>query len=246
MKTGKVAKSQILAGALLKFGEVDIYDLYIIGEDINKTHQFEKRYNSNINLYLQGTNGLISLEDGLTLDSVIPPYNISLQELLKQEQGPIMEKYYANLDEEEYVLRKLNNLSDINKERVLKLFGSKHKNIINELFDNNMIITTWNEDVIHCDYPEIKLTNKGKARLFMADHKEEIYQFAECLNSFNYDQTLLKDYLETQDLDNPKKDIFTIDSFNYFCSVYDRCPTKTNSKQNVELPKIKYKKKTEA
>ncbi len=249
MTKEKVTKMQILAGALLKFGEVDISDLYIIGNDINQTHAYEKLSNrpSNINNYIQSKNGMISLKDNLTLDSIVMPNNITLKALLNQEQGEIMQEYYTNIDEEAYVLRKLAQLSGKEKQLVLNLFCSHHQEIIDGLFNKNMIAINYNEDIIHCDYPEIVLTNLGKTKLFMTDHKEEIDKFTECLHKLNYDQSLIVDYLKTQNLDNPDNDLFTIDSFNYFCSVYDRCPTVLNSsKLNTELPKIKYKKKQES
>lgn len=172
MQKEKLTRMQILVGALLKFGEVNISDLHIIGDEAKKNYTIEENGNSNIKLYLQTKNGFIYLKDGLSLDYVVPSNSICLRELFGQEQGSIMENYYSNLDEEEYVLRKIDNQNGTDKEKLMESFCTKHKEIINELFNKNMIITTYNEDIIHCDYPEIKLTYKGKTRLFIADHKE--------------------------------------------------------------------------
>lgn len=121
----EISYEQLIAGALLKFDEIDNVDFSLLVEDFKSKTNTEIRgvwYNlKTIGNYLKcKTNGTILLREEFNLDSFLEKEYCTLGETLKFVSGDIVNEYFKNFDLEQFKTRK-KQLLDNNKEQVLNI-----------------------------------------------------------------------------------------------------------------------------
>ena len=238
MKMKKVAFEELLAGAILKFGKVDSVDMALLIRGLEKfdrdiEYVDAPLYENMIKQYIQTTNGVISIKNGLSLNTNVSHFaddrDYSLEKLLTVTRGKIVGKYLEELNIENFVLRKVRLLSyTMPVEKLNDIFNPIELAVVIQLLENGMIGKKWNEDIPHQDFEELFITKLGRVQLFMEDYKEEIEAFATSLKSLRYNTDLLYDFLTTQDMQKSPREILNIVAFNDFGNNYDLCLDEKN------------------
>lgn len=233
MPKTKLDTEQIIAAALLlNFDHVTNVDISLLVEDFlrkNPEYEFSAKNQEYINQYIKSENNIISLKEGLSMNSYIPFNNSTLRKRLEQIAGAHIRKYLETFDIEEFVLRKINFYSEIPVDIIDNLLCKKQQEELNNLDDKGYLTSYWKEDFIYDDDKVIALSDYGNVRLFKANNEKELQRFTEELKSLRYDISLLDDFLLTQDLTLPIWSILNTENLEQFCKDYDRAPLKSGA-----------------
>lgn len=122
LKKDEITYEQIIAGALLKFPSIDSVDFNLLVKDFEeKTNtMIEGFWYAAIDSYIKkADNGIISLNDSMTLDYYINSEGLTLRDKLLKVAGDKVNNYFNGIDIETYKNKKEKMLSE-NKARVLK------------------------------------------------------------------------------------------------------------------------------
>lgn len=223
----EITFEEFLTSALLKFNRLDKFDIaYLI--KILKSNDIEVLKETKLDklrFYIETKDGCIMLDKSLSLKDEID-YNTTLEEYMKKHENKKVKEIFDNLDMKEFILRKVEKYGTIADYQIKRTFNIKQEYELYKLTDNRYISSRYNDDIPHDDYKEYFLSKKGMLELFKKDYKNEIDNFIKLLNDNKYDETLLDDFLITQDLNKSPYTILTISNFLEFCSIYDRNPNK--------------------
>ena len=219
--------NQLIAGSLLIFDKVDNLDLSLLWYELEQDEDIhiEGEAISDIEKYINIENGVISLKEGLTLDTHVGN-SFTLGEKLTQIAGPTVSDYCSGLDVEGFTLLKLSQYDNVPVNDLSIMFNSTEIKAIDQLLDSYHLIASWCDNVVYDDYQIISLTFLGKQKLFIYENKKQVEKFKSVLKSMRYDEELLDDFLKAQNLEQTPDQILTLDNFINFCYQYDRCPTK--------------------
>jgi len=102
-----------------------------------------------------------------------------------------------------------------------RMLDLTQKELLPYLFEEGLLIDSWNNDVPHDDFKEVRLCQKGFIYLFKKNHFDMISAFCEILEVNNYDISLLDEFLETQDFSKIAEEILTLENFITFINIYD-------------------------
>ncbi len=208
---------RLIAGALLKFNrEIDSTDLTIL----------EGMLNQNIvKQPLKLLANIVELKDNkyqlkYTLDVVLAN-NLTVKETLEQIEGEDLKKFFTDLDLKEFILRKV-DLSKIEINDFKNNLNSEEIDVLVELNASMYISKIFDENgAIYDDYERFCLTKKGQVYLFMKKYSYQIACFKQELIAKEYNPDLLFLYLESINLERPFTEIFSLETFRLFGSIYD-------------------------
>lgn len=238
MEKKQVTFEQLVAGAILKFKEIDNTDLTLLIEGLKKINIAVDGIDSPLNLikdYIQTSNGRLSIKEEFSLNSYSSSQNKSdytLESLLETVQGPIIAEYLGKLNLEDFVLRKIQYFNCISTQKFDMVFNPIQKDIIEQLsanFGDRLISKRWNDFIIYDSYEELYVNQLGLAHLFKEDHKKEIASFIDQLIELGYNPNLLTKFLSTQDLQKGPQKVLTIQNFNDYGNIYDICLRNSNN-----------------
>ena len=242
----KLKTEQLVAGALLSFESVSSTDISLLVEDFlkkNTGYDLQSLGFDSLGDFITYEDGKISLKQGLTLDSYVPQNNSTLRKRFEQIAGRRIREYFAGFDMEEYLLRKVEHFSSIPKENNSKEFCKTQQEQLKKLEEDGYLITAWQKEAIYDDYPVLKLTDRGRVRLFRADNEKEINSFLEIMRAMRYDTSLLDDFLLKQDLDLPPWSVLDLIKLDEFCKEYDRAITEEGA-STLQFSRLGSDKKT--
>ncbi len=220
MGLANISFENILSGLLLKFGRTSNTDIKIIVDmlvEFNLINYVPSNYARD---YRNIAKYVLNMSEYFYVVS-----DEAASRELDVRQGQIMKEFLANLDLEEFVIRKLSYLNAIPDYAIPSVFSNQQEKVLDKLVDEYTAIYVWNDDVPHDDFKEIQLTSLGKARIFMIEYREQVQEFAELLKNNGYNYNLMVDFLRKQNLDDDVYNILNIDNFLLFCSMYDRDAT---------------------
>lgn len=222
-----IGLNQLIAGSLLIFDKVDNVDLNLLKYELKKVEDIHLEGGdlSDIEKFIDLENGVISLKEGLTLETYIGD-SFTLGDKLTQIAGPIISDYCNDLDIEGFTLLKLSQYDNVPTDDLKGRFNSNEIKTIEKLLDSYHLITSWRDDIIYDDYQIISFTFLGKQKLFIYENKSQVEKFKTVLKSMRYNEEIVDDFLKAQDLERTPDQILTLDNFINFCYQYDRCPTK--------------------
>lgn len=226
----------IIAASLLKFGRVDKTDILLIAEELLKDSSLDVEMDK-INCYVESTDEVISLKDGLDMNSFTENERLSIESILKKASKSSVTRFLDSIDIDDYVLLKMSRYSVIHLEDKDKLFSKSQVESLVRLIDEGYLWVTWNDFIPHEDYQQISLTQKGDKRVFEHVNKEELEEFKKSLNDSKYDVTLMDDFLMTQKLNRDVHTILSIDNFTRFCNDYDRALYASGERNQVLIKK---------
>lgn len=228
---------QLVAGALIKFGTIKLEDIELLKIMARKKDILCDDRDKLYKLML--TNQIVITDNDISLAKKYDENSPEISEL-KNIATQEVNNFFDKLDLEYYVLRKIQHKEAVNKDLLSAEFSPIECEIIEELIEKQMLTTTWNDDIPHDDYLEIKLSPKGKAKIFCDDHCEAITDFEDELESKCFNKNLLPEFLLEQDLTDTPTSILTIENFIRFCHKYDRCEFDLD-KPNVNFERLKNK-----
>ena len=215
MEKVKVSFENILASLIVRFGKANVTDIKVIQDDLFNRYGVVM---SPFALDYRGISNYI-MKVGENYHSLGTEES---KAVLEQKQGEFMKAYLENINVEDLVLLKINELGTVPDYLIPTVFCDEQDRVISNLVDDLKVVYVWNNDVPYDDYQEVQLTFLGKARVFELQYKEQVDEFRELLSSSDYDVSLIPEFLRTQDFDRDVYDILNLDNFLYFCSKYDR------------------------
>lgn len=219
MEVKEITLSQLIAGSLIKFDRVDKYDLSILAQGLRSTDQtilLVPEISKEINKITRTRKNVTSLKGKFSeLDST--------NDFLNSIQGEVVKGYLDNLDMELFTLRKINYFGEIPAISIGNNLNHLQIEAFVEVIKKGQVDVCWNEDAIYEDYEVFFVTGKGLVRIFLDDNKDAVESFKKELIALNYDESLLDDFLLTQDLGKHYDEVLTVYNFKKFCSEYDRC-----------------------
>ena len=215
MEKLKVSFENILAGLILRFGKANVTDIKVVQDDLFNRYGVVM---SPFALDYHGiSNYIMKIGDNY--------HSIGTEESkvgLAEKQGEFMKSYLENINVEDLVLLKINELGTVPDYIIPTVFSDEQDRVLADLVDDLKVVYVWNNDVPYDDYQEVQLTFLGRARVFELQYKEQVDEFRELLSSSGYDVNLMPDFLRVQDFDRDVYDILNLDNFLYFCNKYDR------------------------
>lgn len=215
MEKVKVSFENILASLIVRFGKANVTDIKVIQDDLFNRYGVVM---SPFALDYRGISNYI-MKVGENYHSLGTEES---KAVLEQKQGEFMKAYLENINVEDLVLLKINELGTVPDYLIPTVFCDEQDRVLSNLVDDLKVVYVWNNDVPYDDYQEVQLTFLGKARVFELQYKEQVDEFRELLRSSDYDVSLIPEFLRTQDFDRDVYDILNLDNFLYFCSKYDR------------------------
>ena len=213
MEKVKVSFENILASLLVRFGKANVTDIKVIQDDL--FNRFGVLISPFALDYKGISNHIMKMGDNYY------PLEGS-KEVLEEKQGDFMSTYLANINVEDLVLLKINEMGNVPEYYIATAFSDEQEQVISKLVDDLKIVYVWNSDVPHDDYQELQLTFLGNARVFELQNKDEVEEFKQLLASEGYDINLIPDFLRTQDFTKGVYEILNIDNFLLYCCTYDR------------------------
>ena len=233
MTKKKLKMEQLIAGAILKFGNVSSLDISLLEKDFSLKYpdtelgpiQFDDLFS-----YIEINNGIISLTCDLDEE---------FKKKLNTIAGKTVNEYFDKFDMEEYVLRKIEHIDGVKEEEISKKFGKNQKDTIEQLVEKGLLESVWVKHCVYDDYKEVRLSTKGNVKLFKLDYAKEVNRFIEMLRALRYDVTLLDDFLSTQDLSLSVWNVLNLEKLIEFCNTYDRAINEENASQ-ILFKKLKH------
>lgn len=215
MEKVKVSFENILAGLIVRFGKANVTDIKVVQDDLFN------RYGVTMSPFALDYHG-ISNSIMKVGDNYYPLGTEEAKAALTEKQGEFMKSYLENINVDDLVLLKINELGAVPDYKIASIFCDEQDRAISNLVDDLKAVYVWNSDVPHDDYQEVQLTFLGRARVFELQYKEQLDEFRELLRTEGYDVNLIPDFLRVQDFDRDVYDILNLDNFLYFCNKYDR------------------------
>lgn len=228
MKKVIVTFENILAGLLLRFGKASLIDIKVIQDDL--FNRCGVLMSPTVLDYKGIHNFIMKMQDNYY------PLEGS-QEVLEDKQGEYMSSYFSNINIEDLILLKVNELGTVSEYQVSNVFCNEQEEVISKLIEDLRMVYVWNNDVPYDDYQELHLTFLGNARVFELQNNTEIEEFKQLLISEGYDASLVSEFLRVQDFSRGVYEILNLDNFLQFCYTYDRA-----AKVDVEVVVQKSKK----
>jgi hypothetical protein len=213
MEKVKVTFENLLAGLLVRFGKANVTDIKVLQDDLFDRYgvlmsPFALDYRGISNYIMKMGDNYYPLEGS--------------DEILKDKQGEFMSAYLSNINLEDLVLLKINELGTVPEYQISNIFCDEQEMVMSKLVDDLKVVYVWNSDVPYDDYQEVQLTFLGNARVFELQNAKEVEEFRKLLSSEGYDIRLMSDFLRTQDFSKGVYEILNIDNFLLYCSIYDR------------------------
>lgn len=213
MEKVKVSFENILAGLLLRFGKANVTDIKVIQDDLFNRFgvlmsPFALDYHGISNSIMKMGDNYYPLENS--------------KEVLEGKQGDFMRDYLANINVEDLVLLKINELGTVSEYQTSTVFCDEQERVIDKLVDDLKVVYVWNNDVPHDDYQEVQLTFLGNSRVFELQNGSELEEFRQLLTSEGYDASLIPDFLRVQDFSKGVYEILNLDNFLLYCNTHDR------------------------
>ncbi len=151
--------------------------------------------------------------------------NLSNKYIMEQkiEDDSIEEiiSYMDNIDKNEIILAKIKRSYSIDKAEVYS-WNLDYLFTVKQLFDNELITTRWNDDILSEEYLELALTTNGEVYLYKKEHGEELAEFSDLLENNNYNNGLLEDYLKSEcSRFNPAVEL-NVEKFVFWANEHDR------------------------
>lgn len=217
MKKEKVTFEQLAAGSLLKFGKLESADMALLIKEISKYAEIERSDDSLDKYFVMG-DGSVLLNEKYVHKFY---YSNMYDSLIEKVQGSIVEKYFSTLNITEFVLKKIKmiGLGFVVKDGLRDVFSKRQIDAMDELYKRGFIEDYMQEDDVYGDYEAIRVTQKGKVALFIADNRKEVRAFLTVLRNSGYSDKFLSEFLLAQDLNLPCKEILSIDNFTLFCDI---------------------------
>lgn len=132
-----------------------------------------------------------------------------------------MKEKKEKVNQEEEILRRVKE-NEVSMEELQSFFSKEEEAVVHQLLAQGFLTTRWNDDALPNDFLELVLTRLGEVRLFKKEYAKEVDEFLQLLDASSYDSSLIDDFLKTQDLEKGVYEIFNLDCFTSFCSLYDR------------------------
>lgn len=220
----EVTLENLVAGAILKFGFVDSLDMTLLMSGMKNKIVYQKI--TGLAKYIDYDKNQICLQQGYALDTNLRDNEdkpFLLKDYLYLKQGSIVKKYLETLNLKQFVLRKIKLLFSVRKDNLNNLFNEVELATLGELFALGLITEKWNDDVPYEDYEEVVITKQGEVELFLIDNAVSVQAFEQTLESFQYDSSLLRDFLASiPDLDSYVLTKYSVGDFELFGRTYDR------------------------
>ena len=213
MEKVKVSFENILASLLVRFGKANVTDIKVIQDDL--FNRFGVLMSPFALDYKGISNYIMKMGDNYY------PLDGS-KEILEEKQGNVMSNYLTNINIEDLVLLKINELGTVPEYQLANVFCDEQERAISKLVEDLKVIFVWNNDVPYDDYQEVQLTFLGKAKAFELQNCGEVEEFRQLLTREGYDVNLISDFLRTQDFTKGVYEILNIDNFLLYCCTYDR------------------------
>ena len=213
MEKVKVSFENILAGLIVRFGKANVTDIKVIQDDLFSRYGVLM---SPFALDYKGISAHITKigDNYYALDDA--------KKVLEEKQGDFMKQYLTNINVEDLVLLKINELGTVPEYQEGMVFSEEQEQLLPKLADELKIVYVWNNDVPYDDYQEVQLTFLGRARVFELQYSEELEEFKTLLASEGYDVSLIPDFLRVQDFTKGVYEILNLDNFLLYCCTYDR------------------------
>jgi hypothetical protein len=213
MEKVKVSFENILASLLVRFGKANVTDIKVIQDDLFNKYgilmsPFALDYRGISNHIMKVGDNYYPLDGSKTV--------------LEEKQGTVMSDYLSNINIEDLVLLKINELGSVSEYQIGTVFCDEQEKVISKLVDDLKIVYVWNSDVPYDDYQELQLTFLGNSRVFELQNSSEIEEFRQLLITEGYDASLIPEFLRRQDFSKGVYEILNIDNFLLYCCTYDR------------------------
>lgn len=217
MKKDKVTFVQFIAGALLKFGEVDSTDLTLLIDKFYDNVEFV--CDDGINDYFVLVGDKVKLNEEYVDDN----YLIGKHKLLEELQGITVKRHMRSLNISEFVLRKIKLLdsSCIVKNEIKNVFSDIQLHFFDNLYQREFIEDFIYTDEIFGNYKSIRITQRGKLALFLIDNCKDVDSFHKFLGASRYSKSFINNFLMMNDLDKSCSEILSIENFERYCCSYE-------------------------
>lgn len=123
------------------------------------------------------------------------------------------------------ILRKIDEFSLIPTKSISIYFSKEEISIINIMIDEGKLAFNGDGFTTYDEEERLVITNYGQRMLFCSEYSNLILEFCELLeeNGYSNNFDLIMDFLITQDLKQNPREILTINNFENFSMMYDRC-----------------------
>lgn len=214
--------NQFIVGLLLQFGSIDFDDVKLL-IDMLDIKNFSKSDDSSMRKFIKLLDNGRIIFDNEVIGTVYNDVN-DFYLMAENYQGNIVLNYLENIDEFEFVLRKIKLLDNMMKEDFYNFLSIHQVGIVNELYRNGYLINSFRKSDTDEIYKEISLTKRGELYLYLIDNKDKIKNFSCKFRKLGYDELLIQPFLITQDLDENPDDILQVDNFLDFCDIFNKYP----------------------
>ena len=215
MEKVKVSFENILAGLILRFGKANVTDIKVVQDDLFNRYGVVM---SPFALDYHGiSNYIMKIGDNY--------HSIGTEESkagLAEKQGEFMKSYLENINVEDLVLLKINELGTVPDYIIPTVFSDEQDRVLADLVEDLKVVYVWNNDVPYDDYQEVQLTFLGNSRVFELQNGSELEEFRQLLTSEGYDSSLIPDFLRVQDFTKGVYEILNLDNFLLYCNTHDR------------------------
>lgn len=233
----KVMFESILAGGILKFGKVDSADMSLIVKDIDKVFEVELDKES-MDKYVVISNGDILLSDKY-MDKVYA--NINSRKLEELSVG-MLERYFANLDMMNFVLRKVNFLGEGNipKDDLIYNFSVVQLCELKNLYNEGYVEDYMQEDCMYGNYCAIRVSKLGLVKLFMDDNQKDIDNFYKNILVNDLDVQFIQDYLMNINLEDDLNSILDVDKYLVYVDTVKTDFVYSENRNDIDNNRIEY------
>ncbi len=210
----EISFDNLLMGALLEFGGVvDSLDMMLLVANVMNFSNFKvnNRGISKVLKYIDYQDGVYRLKKELDTE-IIKGKGITYKDYLKFYLGNT--SFWNNFSKEEFVLKKIKFLKEINKEKMELVFRDKQREILALLEAQGYVAFNWyyDEDAFkNCE--KLVVTKAGEVYIFISENKKLIENFKEQLIEVGLSKDYILEYLEISDLTRPKDVILNVANY---------------------------------
>lgn len=197
-KMQSITFDELLAGALLKFKQIDNIDLLLLIRNLKECNiELSNQKENKILPFIIKKNVHFVLTDSLTLESKILLEDcLEAKKELMKITTPIVLQYLESMNPVFFTLEKINLLGSIKIENLATIFSEEELSSINKLKKNNYVA-----NVVSNNQEELILTEEGKLFIFEDKNKHDVAKFMEYLELLGYPAEIAYQFLKTRDLD---------------------------------------------
>ena len=220
MKKQSIDVQNILAAALLNFDKFDNLDLDVINELLikDKNIYIAGEDITDIDEFIEVDDGIATLKCDLPLSHKID--DETLEDRLKKIAGEELLTYVSNIDMEIFTLKKLKRVGNTPIDNIAYVLNLKQQETLESLIDDYCILLVWHESNILGPHLDVVVSSFGSQRVFEHDNKEQVDEFRQTLEREGLNPKFVGEFLRTQELYRPVKQVLSVSNFKEFTEKY--------------------------